>query len=77
MRSATFETGLTLICTGCNINKIYLSVIAFIVFTLHEIKQRKFFGGHPGIFYSSQLPVVVHLQCVIWMRSRHFELAYF
>jgi hypothetical protein len=28
-------------------NKIYLSVIAFIIFALHEIKQRKFFLGHP------------------------------
>ena len=28
-------------------NKIYLSVIAFIVFTLHQVKQRKFFGRHP------------------------------
>jgi predicted transcriptional regulator of viral defense system len=28
-------------------NITYLSAIAFIVFTLHEIKQRKFFLGHP------------------------------
>ena len=28
-------------------NKMYFSVIAFVVFILHEIKQRKFFGGHP------------------------------
>jgi hypothetical protein len=31
-------------------NKIYLSVIAFIVFILHEIKQRKSFLGHPVYF---------------------------
>jgi hypothetical protein len=30
-------------------NKCYLSVIAFIVFTSHEIKQRKFFLGHPVV----------------------------
>jgi hypothetical protein len=30
-------------------NRIYLSAIAFIVFTLHQIKQRKFFGGHPVV----------------------------
>jgi uncharacterized membrane protein YesL len=32
-------------------NKTYLSVIAFIVFTLHEIKHRKFFLGHPVYIY--------------------------
>ncbi len=30
-------------CSG-----VYLSSIAFIVFTLYEIKQVKFFLGHPG-----------------------------
>jgi hypothetical protein len=30
-------------------NIIYLSAIAFIVFTLHQIKQRKFFLGHPVV----------------------------
>jgi hypothetical protein len=28
-------------------NKTYFSVVAVIVFTLHEIKQRKLFLGHP------------------------------
>ncbi len=27
----------------------YFSVIAFIVFTLYKIKQRKFFRGHPVV----------------------------
>ena len=30
-------------------NRIYLSAIAFIVFTLHQIKQRTFFWGHPVV----------------------------
>jgi hypothetical protein len=32
-------------------NKTYLSVIAFIVFILHEIENRKFFLGHPVVYH--------------------------
>ena len=43
-----------LVLSECN--ALYFIVIAFIAFTLHEIKQFSIFWGHPVQLFLSELP---------------------